>query len=218
MVVSSAALSLVEIIHDDVGFSSDPVLKNLMNVGGYLTFESGATMIMCECCLPAHCPVHVVDNVHVASKTQFDQTSLIALLVSGLLIFTTIHAQDFADAEGDKRSGRRTLPIIAPEGSRVYIFAALPLWSIALSALWGLGPMSAIIFLCMGAFVGSQYFRFRDAKQDEKSYVLYNVSFFLRYQYASFDPWIFVFSLTDVSIPAFSLISRYGYWLRTPCL
>lgn len=48
VVVSSAALSLVEIIHDDVGFGSDPILKNLMNVGGYLTFESGATMIMCK--------------------------------------------------------------------------------------------------------------------------------------------------------------------------
>ncbi|KAG9318041.1 hypothetical protein JVU11DRAFT_105 [Chiua virens] len=141
---------------DDIGFSSDPVLKNLMNVGGYLTFESGATLIM-------------------SSKAHFDRTSLIALFVSGLLIFTTIHAQDFADAEGDKLSGRRTLPIVAPEGSRRYILAALPLWSIALSALWGLGPLSAIMFLCMGAFVGSQYFRFRDVKHDQASYVLYNV-------------------------------------------
>ncbi|KAH0830182.1 hypothetical protein J3R83DRAFT_1537 [Lanmaoa asiatica] len=111
----------------------------------------------------------------MSSRAQFDRTSLIALFVSGLLVFTTIHAQDFADADGDRRSGRRTLPIIAPEGSRVYILAALPLWSIALSTLWGLGPLSAITFLCMGGFVGSQYFRFRDAKHDETSYVLYNV-------------------------------------------
>lgn len=64
VVVSSAALSVVEIIHDDVGCSSDPVLKNLMNVGGYLTFESGATMIICKCCLPPTVTVHVVDGVH----------------------------------------------------------------------------------------------------------------------------------------------------------
>lgn len=152
----------------------------------------------------------MVYTTRVASKTQFDQTSLIALLVSGLLIFTTIHAQDFADAEGDKQSGRRTLPIIAPEGSRMYILAALPLWSIALSTLWGLGPLSTTMFLCMGAFVGSRYFRFRDAKQDDKSYVLYNVRFLLLL--FSYDP------LADVSTPAFSLISRYGYWPRTPCL
>ncbi|KAG8217134.1 UbiA prenyltransferase family [Butyriboletus roseoflavus] len=156
VVVSSAALSLAQVLHDDVGLNSGPVLKNLMNMCGYLTFESGATMIM-------------------SSRTQFDRTSLIALLTSGLLIFTTIHAQDFPDADGDRRFGRRTLPIVAPEGSRVYILAALPLWSIALSALWGLGPLSAIVFLCMGAFVGSQYFRFRDVKHDETSFVLYNV-------------------------------------------
>ena len=101
------------------------------------------------------------------------------MLTSGLLILTTIHAQDFADADGDRQAGRRTLPIVAPEGSRVSIVTALPLWSIALSALWGLGPLSAITFLCMGAFVGSQYFRFREVKDDETSFVLYNVSFTL---------------------------------------
>ncbi|KAG9318045.1 UbiA prenyltransferase family-domain-containing protein [Chiua virens] len=187
VLISSAALSLVEIVHDDIGFSSDPVLKNLMNVGGYLTFESGATLIM-------------------SSKAHFDRTSLIALFASGLLIFTTIHAQDFADAEGDKLSGRRTLPIVAPEGSRRYILAALPLWSIALSALWGLGPLSAVMFLCMGAFVGSQYFRFRDVKHDQASYVLYNVRF---------DDC--TFCIADAVLVSTGM-SRYGYWLHTHCL
>lgn len=98
--------------------------------------------------ITAKLSVVVVDESsnYEASGTPFDRTSLIALLASGLLIFTTIHAQDFADADGDRRSGRRTLPIIAPEGSRVYILVALPLWSIMLSVLWGLGPLSAVMF------------------------------------------------------------------------
>ncbi|KIK81858.1 hypothetical protein PAXRUDRAFT_832579 [Paxillus rubicundulus Ve08.2h10] len=154
---ASAALSLVEIVHDDYGFSSDPVFKNLCNVVGYLTFELGATMILC------------------GLEMSVDRTSFVALLTSGLLIFTTIHAQDFADADGDRVSGRRTLPIVAPEGSRIYILTALPVWSIALSALWGLGPFCGMFFLLMGLFVGSQYFRFRDATHDQSSYVLYNV-------------------------------------------
>ncbi|KAI6045316.1 UbiA prenyltransferase family [Pisolithus marmoratus] len=153
---ASAALSLVEIFHDDFGFSSHPVLKNLCNVGGYLTFELGAVMI-------------------ISSKASVDHTSLLALLSSGLLIFTTIHAQDFADADGDRLSGRRTLPIVAPEGSRLYMLAALPAWSIALSVLWGLGPLCGTLFLSMGLFVGSQYFRFRDVQHDQSSYLLYNV-------------------------------------------
>ncbi|KAI6141029.1 hypothetical protein BKA82DRAFT_4331782 [Pisolithus tinctorius] len=156
VLLASTGLSLVEIFHDDFGFSSDPVLKNLCNVGGYLTFESGAILIL-------------------SSKTSVDHTSLVALLSSGLLIFTTIHAQDFADADGDRLSGRRTLPIVAPEGSRLYMLTALPVWSIVLSALWDLGPMCGTLFLVMGLFVGSQYFRFRDVQHDQSSYLLYNV-------------------------------------------
>ncbi|KAH7904666.1 UbiA prenyltransferase family [Hygrophoropsis aurantiaca] len=156
VVFSSAALSVVEFIHDDLGFSHHPVYKNLCNVGGYLTFELGATLIL-------------------SSKTSLDRVTFIALCMSGLIIFTTIHAQDFGDAEGDRISGRRTLPIVAPEGSRTYILAALPLWSLILPTIWDLGPLSSVIFIMMGAFVGVQYFRFRDAPHDELSYVLYNV-------------------------------------------
>ncbi|KAG9318047.1 hypothetical protein JVU11DRAFT_111 [Chiua virens] len=145
--------------YDNFGFSHDPILKSLINTAGYLTFESGAIQI-------------------VSSRTHFDRTSLIAFLASGLVLLTTIHAQDFADAEGDARVGRCTLPMIAPEWSRVSMLVALPLWSIALSALWGLGLVNGTVFLCLGAFVGSRYFRFRDVKHDEKSYLLYNV--FLR--------------------------------------
>lgn len=101
-------------------------------------------------------------------------------MCSALVIFTTIHAQDFADVEGDKQSGRRTLPIIAPEGARVYILVALLLWSWILATLWGLGPVSGTAFLGMGAFVGIRYFRLRAARDDRFSYVLYNVSQNLR--------------------------------------
>lgn len=153
---ASAALSLVEVLYDDLGFSSHPVLKNLCNVGGYLMFELGATIIL-------------------SSEASVDRTSLVALLSSGLLIFTTIHAQDFADVDGDRLSGRRTLPIIAPEGSRLYMLAALPGWSIILSMLWGLGPLCGTLFLAFGLFVGTQYFRFRDGPHDQSSYLLYNV-------------------------------------------
>jgi 4-hydroxybenzoate polyprenyltransferase len=44
--IASFALTIVEIVHDDVGFSGDTVLKNLCNVGGYSTFELGAACSM----------------------------------------------------------------------------------------------------------------------------------------------------------------------------
>lgn len=46
-VCASAALTLVEVVHDDFNLSGHPLYKNLMNVGGYLTFELGATLVLC---------------------------------------------------------------------------------------------------------------------------------------------------------------------------
>ncbi|KAF5347406.1 hypothetical protein D9758_011279 [Tetrapyrgos nigripes] len=153
--IASFALTIVEIVHDDVGFSGDTVLKNLCNVGGYSTFELGAACSM--------------------NNGSLSNTGFIALTCSCVLIFTTISAQDFADVEGDKLSGRKTLPIVAPNGSRYYILSALLLWSYFLIHMWGLGPISGGIFIGVGAYVGSRYFRFRDAKNDRLSYLLYNV-------------------------------------------
>ena len=63
-------LSLMLILHDDVGFNSDPILKNLMNVGGYLAFESGATMIMCEPhLLPTH-HLYMLLTIHTIYMTM----------------------------------------------------------------------------------------------------------------------------------------------------
>lgn len=45
---TSAALALVELVHDDLGLSHHPILKNVCNIGGYGTFETGATLILCE--------------------------------------------------------------------------------------------------------------------------------------------------------------------------
>ncbi|KAK0478050.1 UbiA prenyltransferase family [Armillaria luteobubalina] len=153
---SSAALTLVEILHDDFGFSRNLVLKNLCNVGGYITFELGA-------------------GTCLSSGHNLDGNSLTALICSGVIIFSTISAQDFADVKGDVLSGRRTLPIISPKGSRYYILVILPLWSGSLVRLWSIGPISGSIFVGLGAYVGIRFFWFRDEPSDRSNYVWYNI-------------------------------------------
>lgn len=54
----------------------------------------------------------------------------------------TIYEQDFADADGDRMLGRRTLPIVAPKGSRIYTLCVIPL---ALAFSWNLGPICSIL-------------------------------------------------------------------------
>lgn len=48
VVSASVALTFVEIVHDDFDLSGHPVFKNLCNVGGYTTFEVGATLVLCK--------------------------------------------------------------------------------------------------------------------------------------------------------------------------
>jgi len=87
----------------------------------------------------------------------------------------TIHVQDFPDTNGDRKSGRRTLPIVAPEGSRIYTLCILALLSLALASVWSLGTVCSILFVSAGLGIGLRCYLFRDEARDETTYVLYNV-------------------------------------------
>ncbi|KAG1850694.1 UbiA prenyltransferase family [Suillus subluteus] len=156
VLISSVLLTVVEIVHDDFGLSHHPVFKNLCNVGGYATFEIGATLVL-------------------SGESYLDGTSITALTCSALVIFMTIHVQDFADANGDRMSGRRTLPIVAPEGSRIYVLCVLPLLSLGLASIWSLGPLCSVLFVSIGFGVGLRCFLFRDEIRDQSTYLLYNM-------------------------------------------
>jgi hypothetical protein len=90
----------------------------------------------------------------------------------------TIHEQDFADADGDRMLGRRTLPIMAPQGSRIYTLCVIPLLSLALAFSWSLGPLCSILFVSLGFGVGLRCFFFRDEIHDQSTFLLYNVRIF----------------------------------------
>ena len=102
--------------------------------------------------------------------------SATAVCISGLLISTTIQAQDFADVEGDTALGRMTFPIYAPHLSRSVTLLAMLAWSLFLACFWGVGPLCGATFIAFGSFVGCRYYWLRALEDDRASYVLYNVS------------------------------------------
>ncbi|KAG2073271.1 hypothetical protein BDR04DRAFT_1010814, partial [Suillus decipiens] len=109
-----------------------PIFKNLCNAGGCVTNELGSSLIL---------------------QSSFDGTSIKALSCSAPVILPTIHALGSADVNGDRRSGRRTLPIVAPEGSRIYVLCALLLFYVALASFWSLRPFPTALFISMGSWV-----------------------------------------------------------------
>lgn len=158
VVITSGVYTVLLVMHDDFHLSHHPIFKNLCNAGGYVTYELGCSLIL-------------------SRESSLDGTSIKALSCSALVILLTIHAQDFADVNGDRKSGRRTLPIVVPEGSRIYMLCALPLFSFALASFWSLGPLSSVLFVSMGSWVGIRYFLFRDEISDQSNFRLYIIWF-----------------------------------------
>jgi hypothetical protein len=113
---------------------------------------------------------------YLAGPDRFDSLALKAVLTSALVILTTIHAQDFADVEGDKLMNRRTVCIVAPNLSRIATFAILPFWSIVLGTVWKLEVVPASMFFVLGLYCGSRYYSYRSVSADQRSYLFYNVS------------------------------------------
>src|SRR6267154_4089537 len=110
-------------------------------------------------------------------QSTMTSRTLISSAVNALIIFSTIHAQDFRDEVGDKLMGRRTIPIVWPEGGRVWILVMLTAWSVGLSWTCDLAIPFSVPFFCLSLFVGLRFFRKRTAGADRQSYLYYNVRF-----------------------------------------
>ncbi|KAG5718710.1 Digeranylgeranylglyceryl phosphate synthase [Termitomyces sp. T112] len=155
MILVTLGLVATTLFHDDAGFSNHPVGKNLCNVGGYTTIEVGATRIM-------------------ANQGSLDSISIQAILLSALVIFTTIQAQDFPDVEGDSAIKRVTFPIYAPEFSRLFTLTVISLWSLLLCWLWDIECFIAVPYVSLGIYVGSRYYFLRTQTADRYSYIIFN--------------------------------------------
>ncbi|KAF9028098.1 UbiA prenyltransferase family [Rhodocollybia butyracea] len=156
LVVSTLTLIFTTYMYDELEISSHGVGKNLCAVGGYLSFEVGAVKIMGE-------------------STTLNPASTRAIYVSLLLIFTTIHTQDFADMEGDLALGRKTLPMYDPEIPRIATMLIITTWSTVLPIVWGIGPISTAGFVAFGSYVSLRFYIWRTAEMDRRSYLIFNI-------------------------------------------
>ncbi|KAI0644093.1 UbiA prenyltransferase family-domain-containing protein [Trametes meyenii] len=156
LAVVTLGLLATTFLYDEAGLSAHYVGKNFCNIGGYTCLELGATKLM-------------------GATTAMDRVSATAVCVSGLLIFTTIQAQDFADVEGDSALGRRTFPIYAPRLARAVTLVAIPAWSFFLARFWAIGSLWSSAFVAWGSLVAMRYFFLRTADEDRRSYLFYNI-------------------------------------------
>ncbi|KAJ3760828.1 UbiA prenyltransferase family-domain-containing protein [Lentinula raphanica] len=151
-------LSLAFMAHNEFGFGSHWLLRNACNAWGYAMFNAG--------------------SVGIANRSIKDRQLFYSFIYNSLIIFTTIYAQDFRDIEGDALIGRKTLPVVFPNASRIAILLSVWGWtSMLISTCHGLQahPWLSIIFGAVGLVVGLRFYCFRSAMDDRKSYGLYNL-------------------------------------------
>ncbi|KAF8552798.1 hypothetical protein OG21DRAFT_1415426 [Imleria badia] len=132
--------------------------KNALTAIGLSLFELGGT--------------------HVAGcdRSTIEPVALVAVVMSVVIFATTLHCQDFKDAEGDRMIGRKTLPILFPSLARISVMVGLPLWSLCLTCLWEIDVVCSAAFVAYAALVGMRFMMLQGTQADRRSCQLYSVS------------------------------------------
>ncbi|KAI0752518.1 UbiA prenyltransferase family [Daedaleopsis nitida] len=147
------------IAYNELHLSSHWFSRNALNAIGYASFSIGAANAGCT----------VTSCVAAAA-------SLIAQVLISLVIFTTIHALDFKDIEGDGLIGRRTLPILYPLVSRLCTAALIPFWSLLLAYHYrDASPLISLGTVVLGLSTGARFAWKRSREADKMSGALYNI-------------------------------------------
>ncbi|PCH35470.1 hypothetical protein WOLCODRAFT_80926 [Wolfiporia cocos MD-104 SS10] len=130
--------------------------RNVLNALGTAAFEIGTTLLTCN-------------------SAALDKVGTRSILISAGVIATTIHAQDFQDVPGDKKVGRRTLPIVNPTSARLSIPIGLICWTAVAVSIWGVDWFTVMSLAAMAVFIGWRYVFLTTIRDDEVSYIWYNV-------------------------------------------
>jgi 4-hydroxybenzoate polyprenyltransferase len=109
-------------------------------------------------------------------RSTIEPTALVAVVASMVIFATTLHCQDFKDAEGDRMIGRKTLPILFPSLARISVMVGLPLWSVLLTYLWKIDVICSAVFVAYAGLVGLRFMMLKSTQADRKSCQLYSVS------------------------------------------
>ncbi|KAK3293013.1 UbiA prenyltransferase family [Chaetomium fimeti] len=152
-----AALSLW---YNELDGASHPFIKNLLNGLG-------------DACLFAG-PLEVVTGRSVFSG-RGEAARWLAILAAA--ITTTVHTQDFRDCEGDKATGRRTVPlVIGDTNARLMAAAGFAIWTAVSCWYWGIGLgicKAGVGVWVAAALLVTNLFRDRSQRGDSFTWKLY---------------------------------------------
>ncbi|KAI0141713.1 UbiA prenyltransferase family-domain-containing protein [Xylariaceae sp. FL1272] len=144
------------------GADCHPLIRNGINALGYLCFASGAMEVALG--VP-----HFLQTITAPRLVQW--FGLVACV-----IFTTVHAQDMYDQEGDAVRGRQTLPLVLGDGrSRSLLAISTLVWSWVCPGFWNVGWEFRTASLLLALMICIRTLSFRDVGSDKKTFVIWNI-------------------------------------------
>ncbi|KAJ6595503.1 UbiA prenyltransferase family [Mycena vulgaris] len=157
-ILACSILHLVSMVaYNEGGLSGYWALKNFVASMGYVCYCWGMTVIY--------------DHGRPLS-----QTSIIAVVLSGLIFTTTGHAQDFRDREGDAAIGRKTMALVMPQPfARWSLMFLIFAWTAGLVYLWGPPAAVSVLFFGLAAHTTVNFVRDYSQEADSASYWWYNI-------------------------------------------
>ena len=147
--------------YNDLGGADyNPVVRNLINAGGFICYTSGAMEVAYGATLP----------LGISSPLLF------WMLMIGCVVVTSVHSQDICDQEGDSIHGRRTVPLVIGDGaSRVTVALAVLFWSFVVPWYWTSRPLGYALPLGLGSVVACRTWSKRKVGEDKLTFKLWNL-------------------------------------------
>jgi len=124
---SATLMCFVWLYNDLDGSAAGPVQRSAINAAGLACFGWGALAALT---VP-------LAGTEAATAAAPPQTVKLWIVIIAAIVFTTVHAADFPDVEGDRERGRQTMPLVYGEDvSRRFLAVTAPAWSVASLVFW----------------------------------------------------------------------------------
>lgn len=133
-------------------------IRTAINVPGFLLFFHGAS------------------EVALGAPMPFTPRIGAWYAIVGAIVFTTVHVLDMADQQGDKASGRWTVPLSIGDGVARWVLAAGMLaWSCIVPHFFGAGWLVRGCMLALGACVAGRTLGMRSERADKRTITVWQV-------------------------------------------
>jgi len=154
------------------GADKSPIIRNLINGIGYLSFASGATIV-------------------ASGHLLLNEMAYSWLLIIGAVVVTTVQLQDMSDQEGDSARGRRTVPLVLGDGpARWTIAVPVMLWSFICPFFWSFAAVGFVLPVAFGTIVSSRVLLVRTLPGDKLTFKVWNVWMMVLYLMPLLKRWI----------------------------